>query len=51
MSENPDGLSVVLALNPVVQLLIRIRNSESLKRLEELALVHGQRRERRTAAG
>jgi hypothetical protein len=38
MSEDPDGLTSVLALNPVVQVLISGRNAESLARLEELAL-------------
>jgi uncharacterized protein YndB with AHSA1/START domain len=38
MTENPDGLTSVLVLNPVVQLLTLGRNAESLMRLEELAL-------------
>lgn len=38
MTENPDGLSSLLAVNPVVQLLTFGRNAESLMRLEELAL-------------
>jgi len=37
MTETPDGLSRVLALNPLVHVLIKARNSESLMRLEELA--------------
>ncbi|HEX2161948.1 MAG TPA: SRPBCC domain-containing protein [Thermoleophilaceae bacterium] len=37
MIENPDGLSSLLAINPVVQLLTFGRNAESLMRLEELA--------------
>jgi uncharacterized protein YndB with AHSA1/START domain len=40
MRENPDGAAVVLAVNPIVQLLIHLRNAESLMRLEELALRH-----------
>ena len=38
MTENPDGLTSVLSLNPVVHVLTRVRNAESLMRLEELAL-------------
>ena len=38
MIENPDGLASILAFNPLVQLLTRGRNAESLMRLEELAL-------------
>jgi hypothetical protein len=38
MTENPDGMTSALTLNPVVQLLTRGRNAESLMRLEELAL-------------
>ena len=38
MTENPDGLTSWLALNPLVQVLTRGRNAESLMRLEELAL-------------
>jgi uncharacterized protein YndB with AHSA1/START domain len=38
MAENPDGLSGWLSLNPLVQLLVKGRNAESLMRLEELAL-------------
>jgi uncharacterized protein YndB with AHSA1/START domain len=38
MRENPDGLSSLLAINPLVQLLVLGRNAESLMRLEELAL-------------
>lgn len=37
MIENPDGLSSLLAINPLVQLLTFGRNAESLMRLEELA--------------
>jgi uncharacterized protein YndB with AHSA1/START domain len=38
MTENPDGLTSWLTLNPLLQLLTRGRNAESLMRLEELAL-------------
>jgi uncharacterized protein YndB with AHSA1/START domain len=38
MTENPDGLSSVLSLNPLVQLATKVRNAESLSRLERLAL-------------
>jgi len=38
MTENPDGVSGLLALNPLVHLLTKARNAESLMRLEELAL-------------
>jgi uncharacterized protein YndB with AHSA1/START domain len=38
MTENPDGLTSVLAFNPLMQLLTIGRNAESLMRLEELAL-------------
>ena len=38
MTENPDGLTSLLAFNPLVQLLTIGRNAESLMRLEELAL-------------
>ena len=38
MTENPDGATALLTLNPVVQLLTGGRNAESLMRLEELAL-------------
>ena len=38
MTENPDGLSSLLAFNPLIQLLTIGRNAESLMRLEELAL-------------
>ena len=37
MTENPDGLSAVLGLNPLVHLLTMVRNAESLKRLEQIA--------------
>lgn len=38
MTENPDGIYSVMALNPLVHVLTVARNSESLMRLEELAL-------------
>jgi uncharacterized protein YndB with AHSA1/START domain len=38
MTEHPDGLTSVLSLNPVVHVLTKVRNAESLMRLEELAL-------------
>jgi uncharacterized protein YndB with AHSA1/START domain len=38
MTENPDGVYAVLALNPLLHVLTLARNSESLMRLEELAL-------------
>jgi uncharacterized protein YndB with AHSA1/START domain len=37
MTENPDGLSAVLGLNPLVHLLAMTRNAESLRRLEQIA--------------
>ena len=37
--ENPDGLTAWLTVNPLVQLLLKGRNAESLMRLEELALL------------
>jgi uncharacterized protein YndB with AHSA1/START domain len=38
MTENPDGPFAILALNPLVHVLTKLRNAESLMRLEELAL-------------
>ena len=38
MSENPDGVYSLMALNPVVHIATKYRNGESLMRLEELAL-------------
>jgi uncharacterized protein YndB with AHSA1/START domain len=43
MEENPDGLTSLLTVNPVVQLLTAGRNAESLARLEELALKEAER--------
>ena len=37
MTENPDGLSSVMGLNPLVHLLTMVRNAESLRRLERVA--------------
>ncbi len=37
MTENPDGLSAVLGINPLVHLLTMVRNAESLRRLEAVA--------------
>jgi uncharacterized protein YndB with AHSA1/START domain len=36
--EHPDGVYSLLALNPLLQLVTKLRNAESLARLEELAL-------------
>jgi uncharacterized protein YndB with AHSA1/START domain len=36
--ENPDGPYSLLALNPLLQIATKVRNAESLMRLEELAL-------------
>ncbi|HWM09029.1 MAG TPA: SRPBCC family protein [Solirubrobacteraceae bacterium] len=38
MTENPDGPYVVLKANPLVHVLTKSRNAESLMRLEELAM-------------
>jgi uncharacterized protein YndB with AHSA1/START domain len=38
MREEPEGTTSVLAVNPLVELLLKGRNAESLARLEELAL-------------
>jgi uncharacterized protein YndB with AHSA1/START domain len=38
MTETPAGLTGVLSFNPLVHVLTKARNSESLMRLEELAL-------------
>lgn len=43
ITENPDGLTGWLSLNPLVQLLVKGRNAESLMRLEELALLQAGR--------
>jgi polyketide cyclase/dehydrase/lipid transport protein len=41
MHERPDGIYAPLALNPLLELLTRIRNAESLARLDRLARVRG----------
>jgi hypothetical protein len=38
MVEHPDGPYVVLNLNPLLHVMTRLRNAESLMRLEDLAL-------------
>ena len=38
MTENPDGPFAILALNPALHVMTKLRNAESLMRLEELAL-------------
>ena len=38
MVERPDGPYAILNVNPLLHLLTKVRNSESLMRLEELAL-------------
>jgi uncharacterized protein YndB with AHSA1/START domain len=38
MNEKPDGVYLVLALNPLLHVVTAARNAESLMRLEELAL-------------
>lgn len=38
MTEDPDGPTAILALSPLVHMLTKARNAESLMRLEELAL-------------
>jgi Polyketide cyclase / dehydrase and lipid transport len=50
MTENPDGLTALLAFNPLVDLFTMGRNEESLMRLEELALVEAARSGTRKAA-
>jgi uncharacterized protein YndB with AHSA1/START domain len=40
--EHPDGYTSILALNPVLQLLTKVRNAESLSRLEDLALLKNE---------
>jgi uncharacterized protein YndB with AHSA1/START domain len=39
MTEQPDGPTAILNLNPLMHLLTKARNGESLMRLEELALL------------
>jgi uncharacterized protein YndB with AHSA1/START domain len=38
ITEHPDGVFSVLALNPLLHVATKLRNAESLMRLEELAL-------------
>jgi hypothetical protein len=38
MTETPDDVTSIIAVNPIVQVLTSARNAESLMRLEELAL-------------
>jgi uncharacterized protein YndB with AHSA1/START domain len=38
LSEQPDGVYAPLKLNPLVHLATKLRNAESLRRLEELAV-------------
>ncbi len=38
MTETPDGLGKLVKLNPLFHVLTRLRNAESLMRLEELAM-------------
>jgi uncharacterized protein YndB with AHSA1/START domain len=38
INENPDGVLGPLALNPLLHVTTKLRNAESLMRLEELAL-------------
>jgi Polyketide cyclase / dehydrase and lipid transport len=44
MSERPDGIYAPLSLNPLVHLLTKLRNAESLRRLECRAMVKSARR-------
>lgn len=41
ITETPDGPTAILNLNPLVHLFTKIRNAESLMRLEALALRRG----------
>jgi uncharacterized protein YndB with AHSA1/START domain len=43
ITEHPDGPYSILSLNPLLQLMTRMRNAESLMRLEELALGRSER--------
>lgn len=38
ITENPDGVFSVMSLNPIVHVATKLRNAESLMRLEELAV-------------
>ncbi|MGI8750405.1 MAG: hypothetical protein ACR2J6_07640 [Thermoleophilaceae bacterium] len=43
MTENPDSVFALLALNPLIHVFTIARNAESLMRLEELALLQVER--------
>ncbi len=45
MTENPDSAFALLTLNPLTHVFTIARNSESLMRLEELALLQVERQE------
>jgi uncharacterized protein YndB with AHSA1/START domain len=38
ITENPDGVFTLMAFNPALHVVTKLRNAESLMRLEELAL-------------
>ena len=42
MVENPDGAYAILNRNPLLHVFTKLRNAESLMRLEELALRQGE---------
>jgi hypothetical protein len=44
MSERPDGLYSPLTWNPVVHVATKLRNAESLRRLEALVLHYSRSR-------
>jgi len=44
MSEDPDGVTALLSLNPLTHVFTIARNAESLMRLEELALLQTENR-------
>jgi uncharacterized protein YndB with AHSA1/START domain len=44
MSERPDGFYAPLSLNPLIHVLIKVRNAESLRRLERRVLINSARR-------
>ena len=50
MTENPDGPYAILAFNPAVHVFTKLRNAESLMRLEELALRRSESDERLAVA-
>ena len=43
MVENPDGAYAILNLNPLLHVATKVRNAESLMRLEELAVRESER--------